>query len=206
MLIPLENLVEKYKLQISGVLHVGAHLMEEKEVYDRLGIIHQVWIEGDPLTFSLIEGNKTKDCTILNHVIFNKEGETVTFHRTNNRQSSSILHLKKHIVYHPTVLEETSFSLQTETLSNLIENRTIPFHGINFLNLDIQGVELQALQGMKPFLQQIEYIYTEINTGEVYEENSLLPDLDSFLEGEGFRRVETSLTLWEWGDAFYIRV
>lgn len=206
MLIPLQKLVEKYKLNISGVLHVGAHLMEEKEVYDELGINLQVWIEADPETFQKILPLQTETCKVLNYVISEEVEKEVIFHRTNNRQSSSILNLKKHKQYHPTVFTEFEIPLKTETLRHLIEDKKIPFSQINFINLDIQGVELQALKGLGYFLSKIDYIYTEVNTGEVYEGNSLLSDLDLFLEKEGFQRVETFLTPCEWGDAFYIRI
>jgi hypothetical protein len=76
---------------------------------------------------------------------------------------------------------------------------------IDFLNLDIQGVELRALKSMGSYLDSIKYIYTEINTGEVYKENDQLDDLDEFLRNKGFNRVETKLTPYEWGDALYIK-
>lgn len=206
MLIPLKDLVKKYNLTISGILHVGAHLMEEKKIYDELGVDFQVWVEADPETSQKIRPFQTETCRILNYVIAEEVGKEVVFHRTNNRQSSSILNLKNHTRHHPTVFEESNFFLRTETLEHLIDVGEISLTKINFLNLDIQGVELEALKGLGPYLKDIDYIYTEVNIGEVYEGNSLLPDLDLFLTERGFSRVETCLTPWEWGDAFYIRL
>ena len=75
----------------------------------------------------------------------------------------------------------------------------------NFLNLDIQGAELLALQGLEDNLKFIDYIYTEINTGEVYKNCAKVNEIDEFLKKYGFERVETAMTSWEWGDAFYIK-
>jgi hypothetical protein len=73
------------------------------------------------------------------------------------------------------------------------------------LNLDIQGVELRAIKSCGEYLDNIKYIYTEVNSGEVYERNDLIEGIDEFLTGKGFSRVETSMTQYEWGDAFYIK-
>ncbi len=34
----------------------------------------------------------------------------------------------------------------------------------NFLNLDIQGAELKALKSMGDYLNNVDYIYTEVNS------------------------------------------
>ena len=88
-------------------------------------------------------------------------------------------------------------------MKNIICNYDIPF---NFINLDIQGVELKALKSMEEYLNHIDYIYTEVNSDYVYENCSLVTEIDDYLNKFGFIRVETSW--WsdcKWGDAFYIR-
>ena len=73
----------------------------------------------------------------------------------------------------------------------------------NFLNLDIQGAELLALKGFLKGLEKIEYVYTEVNSGEVYKDCAKIEELDFFLKEYNFERVETNMTQYEWGDAFY---
>jgi hypothetical protein len=65
--------------------------------------------------------------------------------------------------------------------------------------------ELQALKGFGKYIDQVKYIYTEINTGEVYKGNDSLEDIDTYLSSFGFERVEINITPFEWGDAFYIK-
>jgi hypothetical protein len=84
----------------------------------------------------------------------------------------------------------------------------IPMEKINFINLDIQGVELNALKSMEKYLENsgIEYIFTEVNTEHVYKDCGLLSEIDEYLGRFGFDRVETKMWMdCGWGDAFYIR-
>jgi hypothetical protein len=72
--------------------------------------------------------------------------------------------------------------------------------------MDIQGFELEALKGFGKKLEEIEFIYTEVNRDFLYEENVIYTELDSFLKKNGFTRVSTR---WDsrvpYGDAFYMR-
>jgi len=75
----------------------------------------------------------------------------------------------------------------------------------NFLNFDIQGAELKALKGMEEYLDNLDYLYTEVNKNYVYENCALVNELDEYLNKFGLVRVETNWTDYEWGDAFYIK-
>ena len=58
---------------------------------------------------------------------------------------------------------------------------------------------------MEEYLHKIDYIYTEINSEEVYKGCNLVIEMDAYLKQFGFKRVETCWTIWKWGDAFYIK-
>jgi hypothetical protein len=126
----------------------------------------------------------------------------VKFNISNNGQSSSILEFGLHSTYHPHVHYVSSFEAQTKMLKDIICNYNIHF---NFLNFDIQGAELKALKGMESYLLNVDYIYTEVNTNQVYKGCAIINELDDYLQQFGFVRVETKMTSFEWGDAFYIR-
>jgi FkbM family methyltransferase len=202
MLIPLDELVQKYGIQFTGILHVGAHECEEIESYDHYINRNQtLWIEALP--------DKVAYCKEKFPGIFIEEAivsdcvESVVFHRSNNGQSSSILDFGTHTIHHPHILYVDSFQCQTVRLSDILCKYTIPF---NFINLDIQGAELKALKGMESYLPSIQYIYTEVNSDYVYKHCCLITELDAYLDQFGFKRVETS---WYnsagWGDAFYVK-
>lgn len=206
MLIPFNTICKKYDLKIKGILHLGAHLLEEKADYDAKNISKVVWIEGNP---AIAEQAKAKSDGIVhrvyNYLISDKDDEEVEFNIANNGQSSSILKLGKHSMYHPDVVYTNTITAKTKTLKTIIEDNSLDINDYNFVNIDLQGVELKALRGLDKYLHYVDYIYTEVNSGNVYEGNDLIDDIDSYLFEYGFERVETEFTGAEWGDAFYIK-
>jgi len=206
MLIPFDTIYKKYDLKIKGILHLGAHLLEGKSDYDEKNISKVVWIEGNPDTVTqakLIAGDSHHK--VYNYLISDKDNEEVEFNIANNGQSSSILKLGKHKMYHPDVVYTNIIKAKTKTLKTIIDDNNLDVNDYNFLNIDLQGVELKAIKGLGKYLHYIDYIYTEVNSGNVYEGNDLITDIDSYLADYGFERVETQFTGAEWGDAFYIK-
>ena len=63
----------------------------------------------------------------------------------------------------------------------------------------------EYFKGFGEILNNIKYIYTEVNTASVYKDCALVGELDEYLSRYGFSRVETKMTPFEWGDAFYIK-
>jgi FkbM family methyltransferase len=185
-----------------GILHIGAHICEEKSIYNMVGIDDSniLWIEGNP---DLIPKDSINN--IIQAVISNKDNEEVNFNITNNMQSSSILNLKTHAIEHPNITVIETRKLETITLDTLFRNHNIPYDKYDFINLDIQGAELLALQGATKILPNIKAIYTEVNEKELYEGCCLLPDLENFLSINGFERTAISMTQHGWGDALYMR-
>jgi FkbM family methyltransferase len=202
MLIDLDFLVYKYNIKFRGILHVGAHECEEIKYYDNYIKRDKVlWIEALPEKVELSK-KIYPDTNIVNAVVSDRE-EIVKFNVSNNHQSSSILDLSLHKIYHPDVWYVDSFEVKTQLLENIMKNYDIDY---NFLNLDIQGAELKALKGMEKYIEKVDYIYTEVNKNYLYKDCALVNEIDEYLRKFGFERVET---LWfendEWGDSFYIK-
>lgn len=205
MLIPIQNL--NISKPVKGVIHIGAHECEERILYLQnfgLNDSNIIWVDALPNKVIEIK-NKYPSIKIFNECISSTDGEIVSFMITNNFQSSSMLNFKTHSIEHPWVIETQRLTLKTKTLNSIFEENNINPLEYNFMNLDIQGAELLALKGSSSILPHIDYIYTEVNTKELYENCALLPELDSFLEEAGFVRVKIEMTSHGWGDAFYIR-
>lgn len=206
MLISLNYLCNKYNFIPKGVIHCGAHMCEEKKDYDALGIKNVIWIEANPELFEQIKQlSNVKNDVLLNELLWENSDIELEFKITNNGQSSSILDLDKHLQYHPEVHFIKTIKLKSKTLDDIFVANNLNAENYDFINLDLQGVELSALKGFANHLNKVKYIYTEVNTGEVYKNCSKMNELDVYLGTYGFERVETNVTRAEWGDAFYIK-
>lgn len=207
MLIPLENMVKKYNMNITGVLHVGAHECEEQNFYlnEKINPQNIHWVEAMQNKVEIMQMSNPL-LNIYQGVVSDIDNQEVQFKITNNGQSSSILDFGTHSKHHPQVHVTDVVSLKTTRLDTLIEKNDINMNSINFLNLDIQGAELLALKGMAKYLKHIKYIYTEVNTEKVYKDCALITEIDDFLKLHGFsRKCEAIYRQFGWGDALYIR-
>jgi len=201
MLIDLRTLYDKYSLNIKGVIHIGAYNGEESEAYGECGINKVIWIEAIQHLADKLRKRRPQDI-VINEVVSDKE-ETVDFMITNNEASSSLLNLGTHLQYHPKVWESNRIKVNTITVDNLVKKYNIDINDYNFLNIDIQGAELKALKGMKENLKYIDYLYLEVNEEKIYEDCCLIGELDEYLTD--FKRMETKMTKYGWGDSFYKR-
>jgi len=203
MLIP--NVFVKHNIKPRGIIHIGAHLCEERQIYNIAGVPDNsiLWIEGNPNLVDRIK-NTMQGVQVIEGLVSNSEKD-IDFIVTNNGQSSSYLQLKLHRVYHPDVVESYTIKSKTITLPKLLEQNNINCSDYDFLVMDIQGAEYDALSGMEELLHNFEYLYLEVNTQELYEGCGLLSDIQALLAKHNFSLVEKQMTPFYWGDALFRR-
>jgi FkbM family methyltransferase len=226
MLIPLQQIIEKYKLNLKGVIHVGAHFAEEHDDYLNCGINKFVYIEPckdafanltakvsngsllsgflNPIFSPPLFGINVKNVRAFLCACGAEEAEmTMNVSHNNQGQSNSLLAPKLHLQQHPEVV-----FTDTEKV-NVIPLDKLPFikEDYNFLAMDVQGYELEVLKGATETLKHIDCIMTEINTDSTYDGNAFVWELDAFLDFYEFKRVETSMASPSvtWGDAVYLK-
>ena len=204
MLIDLNYIIQKYG-KPTGVLHIGAHLLEERNIYLRNNINNIIWVEANPDIYNKILPYQSSTEHFYNYIICESDNETRTLFITNNGMSSSILELNLHKTHYPQICVSDAVTVNTKKVDTLIRENSICIENYNFLNLDIQGAELLALKGFTENLVYLKYIYVEINTNKLYTDCCLVDEIDSFLAEFNFKRVETSMTPHEWGEALYIK-
>jgi FkbM family methyltransferase len=199
----IDNLINFFKLNVKGILHVGAHKCEELDVYLKYTDSNSIyWIEAIEY---LVKQNldNIPNLNIINEVIGDKDGVEVEFKITNNTLSSSILELGEHKDLHPNVIVTDVLKLKTKTLETIFNENSL--HGkFNTLVLDLQGAEMLALKGLKDIINEFDIIYTEVNEKEIYKECCILEDLDLYLNQYNFERKYLN-TLNNYGNALYIR-
>jgi len=202
MLISFTNLRKKYNMNIKGIIHVGAHYGEELSEYVKNGIQDIVVFEPLSECFDVLAQKVMNlNANIDGHQVAlgSVPGTATMYLSDNEKQSSSILKPKVHLTHHPNVKFDGTEEVEVDLLDNFDTKE------YNFLNMDVQGYELEVLKGAIETLKHIDYVYCEVNRDEVYEGNAYVEEIDEFLSAYGMERVETS---WEgqiWGDALYIR-
>lgn len=207
MLIPFSDILARYKLKPTGILHVGAWDGAEMEDYHREGIDRVLFIEAQEEIFSTLRGRIAPypDARALHYCVSDKN-EEVQFHRTSNGQSSSILELGTHKDTYPHIIVDKTTTMQAHTLAQIFLMEKIDISQYDFVNMDIQGAELRAIKGMGRLVEKIKAFYLEVNDQEVYKGCCLITELDEYLGRFGFDRVETKMVSNHgWGDAFYLK-
>lgn len=200
MLIPLTTLIKKYRLKITGIIHVGAHHCQEHEDYKRNGVNKIVYIEASPKTFAVIANKKfDENVRLYNVACADYEGYTEMYTETDNQgQSSSLLPPGTHIKHYPSIRFTGKETVKVVRLDSLLLN------GYNFLMIDTQGSELMVLKGAPVTLQDVDYIYLECNREELYIGAPMVEEIDAYLTD--FIRVETQWIGKEnWGDCLFVR-
>ena len=189
-----------------GILHIGAHMCEERALYNTINIGDNdtLWIEAIGEIVGYVK-KINENINIVQAVITDNDDEELSFMITNNKESSSIFNFGTHAIEHPQVFEIERRRLKSITLNTLFERNNIPRDRYDFINIDIQGAELKALKGAARILPHIKAIYAEVNEKMLYEGTWLLPELDEYLATFNFKRVITNMTRHGWGDALYIK-
>ncbi len=203
MILDFDYVYEKYNLNVSGLLHIGGHYGGELQKYKSHNIDNIVLFEPLSSNFSVLsEAVKNIGGNIVAHQVAlgNDNRKVIMNISSNEAQSSSILIPKVHLTAHP----EVSFTGTEEVEMKKLDD--YDYKNYNMIVVDVQGYELEVLKGASQTLNNIDYIYCEVNRDEVYEGNARVEEIDEFLSTYGFKRVETQWYYTEvWGDALYMK-
>ena len=187
MLINWETVL-KHCPKITGIIHVGAHRAEERKIY---GDIPTKWVEADLELFNTLPvPPETKyHFAACNHI--GTERLNIMPFKAANSLLMPNLNKRRADVY-----VEDTITVPADMIRNIQEE------GYNFINLDIQGAELNALKGTD--LRQIDYVYTEAHDGvETYWGCTQYSELIEYLKD--FEVVAEVFTKYKWGDVLFVR-
>ncbi len=202
MLLDLKSLQKEYQLDIKGVLHIGAHHGEENPVYDDLQIQNRIFFEPLSDNFKKLQENIGSRFPLIKKALGSSSCEIEMYvEKANGGQSSSILKPSLHLVQYPHI------TFQDKEIVEMVRLDDVDFerNEFNFINIDVQGYELEVFKGGIQTLESIEYIMTELNIEELYENCSRLHEVEEFLGRFGFKLVKTDWAGFTWGDGFFIK-
>ncbi len=173
----------------TGVLHVGAHIGQERESYANAET-DVIWFEAIPDVYEqlLINigcfPNQKAICALLG----DKDHEIQPFYiSSNSSESSSIFNFKEKEFSGVKMTKQ--IQLEMVRMDSILSESDVQKH--NHLVVDVQGAELKVLLGMGKLLTHIQSIQTEVSTIQIYENAVLYQELRSFLSKNGF------MPLWE---------
>jgi FkbM family methyltransferase len=209
MLLDFNNLKQKYNMDITGVIQIGAHYGEELEStwLNESNIKYIILFEADLDNFKILKERLSKITTNKTVYTINKGigpfpcEMTLYKESNNNGQSNSVLKPKVHLEAFPHIIFDKETKIKIEPLDKYECSSDF-----NFMTIDVQGFELEVLRGARKTLKNIQWLMLEVNRAETYENCAQVDEIDEFLAKFNFERVET--VWWEdsfWGDALYIK-
>ena len=211
MLLNFSQLLEEYNIESEGIIHVGAHYGHELYLYLRHEIKNVLMFEPQEKAFKQLQFNISQtsppyDVNINAEKIAlgSRDGEAEMFvEEENTGMSSSLLKPALHTQQYPHITFDKKEKVKITTLDDYLNNRAS--RSYDFINIDVQGYELNVFKGAIKTLKNIKYIISEVNREELYKGCAKVEELDSFLKDFGFSREVTDWEGQTWGDAFYLK-
>lgn len=189
------------------IVHVGAHKGEEAEEYQRWGAARVIWVEAAPnmiapleahldavsraprSPFARLTGAPATEHRVIHALVADRDGAPMRMRVFTADDSNSIFPRADGVEAHPW-LQETgeTIELRSRRLDDLLDEAGVAPEEVDVLAMDIQGAELLCLKGAPRLVAHVPLIETEVSTEPFYEGGVLLPELDAWLAGRGFRR------------------
>ncbi len=205
----LQRCLAKYRLKLGGVVHVGAHIGDEFDLYHRCGLHRQVWIEPQPAVFAQLRARLPEgpDVHMFNVACGDVPG-TAAMHilEGNEGRSNSLLEPRAHLERFPEFRPGGTREVPVVRLDDLLSQNQLDPREYPLLVMDVQGFELHVLEGAPRYLAEgVRAIVSEVAAVELYAGGARVGELDALLAARGFARVRTKWAAGCSGDAFYLR-
>lgn len=188
-----------------NVVHCGAHLAQEADDYHRLGFNSVIWIEASS-KFALAASQaveKFLNQRVIHAALWNVSGVSLDLKIASNGASSSLRGFADHSLIFPDIEMVGIEKIITTTLDDILND--ISARG-GLLVLDLQGVELQVLQGAEASLHKFDFVICEVSMREVYVNQCTWGEVSEELMRHGFVLVDWTLNPnYGYGNALYAR-
>ena len=127
--------------------------------------------------------------TAIFNVAIGPENKKATIHISKSDDSSSLLPISQlqNKIFAGTS-EESQAIIDVGTLDSFIDRSMIASPAM--LKLDVQGYELEALNGCESIISAFDYVYCECSFVELYVGQKLASDCIKWLQDRGFKLVE----------------
>jgi FkbM family methyltransferase len=190
-------------LKPKTILHVGAHMAQELQMYKDFGAESGVFIEADPTIYPRLSDYliDEKNWKTVEALVSDVDDIEVDFWISNNdRMSSSLLKPNLHLIEHPDVrFRPIPIKIKTKTLDSLNLGK------FDLVVMDVQGAELKVLRGGIETFKDADALWLEVALGGLYQGDCNINELVEFLSAFGFYPAYVIIGSTLWGDAFFVK-
>jgi FkbM family methyltransferase len=206
----LKHWVTKYKIKSNGIIHAGAHLVQERELYKELNLEPVLWIEAHPDIAN--EARKLLEIypkqRLVNAALWSESDLEITLSEAGNEgSSSSLLELGLITGSHPQVVCTRRISVRTRTLEEVLSAEEDFARSINFLSVDTQGAEAEVIRGLGKRISGFDFVLAEVSIRRLYKSAVLFHELTELLSENEFELIASNVNHnTGWGEALYVRL
>lgn len=196
----LKELFAKHKMNVTGVIQIGACNGEELDNFSEADVPALVLIDANPLTMPELRRKiENRPYTSVHHaLIWDKDSEIVKFRIMDFLACSTAIPDS-----FPELSEIRVIDLESQTLKTFLEKAEVPAADYNMLFIDVEGSELKVLAGAD--LSKIEYIYVEFQSSLANTPEALAAALPDFEEVDRVTQPSASAASGTWGDILFVR-
>ena len=196
-------------LKLETLVHVGAHLAQERHLYEKCGFKSVLWIEGSPEVYArlskvLEQHNGAAEHEARCALLTERDGDEVSLLAfSNDGLSSSIFSPTSELRKRWPHVDVTGAaeSVVSRTLDTLLSGTAFA-NRCDVLVVDVQGAELLVLKGAESTIAMANAVIVEISTRPFYDGGVLYPELKAFLESRGFTAMAAPC---RHGDMLFLR-
>lgn len=200
-----------YNIEPKYVVHAGAHDLIESDIYNYYGA-NVYAIECNPfvyqnLIYRLLGRDKQQP---IYGCLWSEDGQIkpLYFYRNKTDGAGGLYLPDKMLDYIPDCPPTgETFNCITTTFDRLARVYHIPTDQIDFLNVDLQGAELEFFKGAQALLTSpsLQNIWCEVSWDAIYKGGPQLQDITKYLAQYGFKHIITRVDSPKHGDALYSR-
>jgi FkbM family methyltransferase len=172
--------------------HKGKDTLDISKTWPK-GFVHAFEPVPDIYKKLLKATKKRQNVTCYPIALSDKSGKSAIFISGGmSDASSSLLKPEEHMIIFPDVSFDTLIDVDTLTLDEWAQKYSIK--KVDFLWLDLQGMELNVLKSGTGLLKNVRALYTEVSLVETYKNAPLYTELKQWLENSGFKVQREEIT------------
>jgi len=171
-----------------GVIHVGANIGQERDLYSDLNVL---WIEPIPDVFNQLVNNikSYPSQTALNYLISDVDDKQFDFNVCNNSERSSFLQFTEHHYKDFNFQHTETITLNSIRMDTLIKKHNINLNDYDALVTDCQGADYFVLKSFGKLLNHFSYIKSEVMISEIYKGLVKEEEINNLLTSASFELI-----------------